>query len=254
MIVLFGKMVSGVGKTITVVNRFGVRVKAAGGILKLMISPANLVVAGLLALIAVVLICVKNIDRLKAGFQTAVPAFDKCPVWVCWYLYSDTAAHSDTAEGGKHNLGCTPGGRCRSCIGSGRSVCRIPDWRNDDCGWNHNDAVRAYHVYYRSIYWKLVPRHRTGVQTVFEGIVNAIAGIFKGVINTIAGAVNGVIGAINGMTVPEWVPGIGGKSVNLPLIPQLASGTKNWEGGIAQIHERGGEIIDLPAGESCVSA
>ena len=89
-----------------------------------MISPANLVVAGLLALIAVVLICVKNIDRLKAGFQTAVPAFDKV-LWVCWYLYSDTAAHSDTAEGGKHNLGCTPGGRCRSCIGSGRSVCRF---------------------------------------------------------------------------------------------------------------------------------
>ena len=54
----------------------------------------------------------------------------------------------------------------------------------------------------------------------------------KASINTIAGAVNG-LGAINGMTVPEWVPGIGGKSVNLPLIPQLASGTKNWK---AELH------------------
>lgn len=28
----------------------------------------------------------------------------------------------------------------------------------------------------------------------------------------------------------------------------LAKGTNNWAGGIAQVHEKGGEIIDLPHG------
>ena len=34
----------------------------------------------------------------------------------------------------------------------------------------------------------------------------------------------------------------------MPQIPMLARGTENWKGGIAQINERGGEIIDLPRG------
>lgn len=48
----------------------------------------------------------------------------------------------------------------------------------------------------------------------------------------------------------DWVPGIGGKafSLNIPTIPMLAKGTDSWKGGIAQVHERGGEIIDLPHG------
>ena len=28
----------------------------------------------------------------------------------------------------------------------------------------------------------------------------------------------------------------------------LAKGTQNWKGGVAQVHEKGGEIIDLPKG------
>ena len=51
--------------------------------------------------------------------------------------------------------------------------------------------------------------------------------------------------------IPSWVPGkYSGKSfgINLPKIPMLAKGTNNWQGGIVQVHERGGEIIDLPKG------
>lgn len=247
VIVLFGKMVSGVGKTITVVNRFGVRVKAAGGILKLMISPANLVVAGLLALIAVVLICVKNIDRLKAGFQTAVPAFDKVRSGFAGIYTQIQPLIPILQKVGSiiwDVLQVVVVGAVSGAVGAFAGfltgVTTIVD--------GIITMLSGLITFITGVFTGNWSQAWTGVQTVFEGIVNAIAGIFKGVINTIAGAVNGVIGAINGMTVPEWVPGIGGKSVNLPLIPQLASGTKNWEGGIAQIHERGGEIIDLPAG------
>src|SRR5690606_14407242 len=53
---------------------------------------------------------------------------------------------------------------------------------------------------------------------------------------------------LNKIKLPKWVPGIGGKGINIPLIPKLAKGTDYWKGGIAQVHERGGEIIDLPRG------
>lgn len=91
-----------------------------------------------------------------------------------------------------------------------------------------------------------------GVKQIFTGIFEAIIGVAKGVVNGIAGAINGVIRAINGMgiTIPDWVPGIGGKAfqLNIPEIPMLARGTDSWKGGLAQVHEKGGEIIDLPRG------
>ena len=42
----------------------------------------------------------------------------------------------------------------------------------------------------------------------------------------------------------------GGKQygINIPKIPMLAKGTNNWSGGIVQINEKGGEIVDLPRG------
>ena len=72
-------------------------------------------------------------------------------------------------------------------------------------------------------------------------------------INAVISIVNGAISKINSIhfTVPEWVPGIGGKGwegLNIPQIPTLAKGTDNWQGGIVQISERGGEIVDLPSG------
>ena len=64
--------------------------------------------------------------------------------------------------------------------------------------------------------------------------------------------INGAISGINnlGLTIPDWVPGIGGKSfsINVPTIPMLYKGTDNWQGGAAVIHDRGGEIVDLPQG------
>ena len=50
--------------------------------------------------------------------------------------------------------------------------------------------------------------------------------------------------------IPDWVPMIGGKGfdLNIPTIPMLYKGTSNWQGGTAVIHDRGGEIVDLPRG------
>ena len=92
-----------------------------------------------------------------------------------------------------------------------------------------------------------------GVKKIFSGIFEALLGIAKRPLNGIIGLVNTVIGGLNKLKIkiPSWVPGkYGGKSfgVNIPKIPALAKGTQNWKGGIAQINEKGGEIVDLPKG------
>lgn len=87
-----------------------------------------------------------------------------------------------------------------------------------------------------------------GVVDIFSGIFNGIKSICKSVINGVIKSINGVLKGINGISIPDWVPGVGGASLSIPLIPQLAKGTNNWAGGVAQISERGGEIVDLPSG------
>ena len=91
-----------------------------------------------------------------------------------------------------------------------------------------------------------------GVKSIFTGIFDSLVEVAKTTINAVSGVINGVIGAINGagFTIPDWVPVVGGKefSLNIPMLPVLAKGTDNWQGGFAQVHEKGGEIIDLPRG------
>lgn len=89
----------------------------------------------------------------------------------------------------------------------------------------------------------------SGIVQIFSSIFGAIEGICNGVLSGIKAAINGVISSINGMsfTVPDWVPGLGGKSFQ-PSIPMLYNGTENWGGGPAMIHDRGAEIVDLPQG------
>lgn len=66
------------------------------------------------------------------------------------------------------------------------------------------------------------------VQTIFSNCFEALVGMAKIPINSVISIINSVIGGINnlGFTIPDWVPGIGGKGfeLNIPLIPMLASG------------------------------
>lgn len=92
-----------------------------------------------------------------------------------------------------------------------------------------------------------------GLKDIVANAFGALEGLVKTPLNAIIGLVNGAIDGINNIhfTVPEWVPGIGGKGwngLNIPHLPTLAKGTDNWKGGIVQISERGGEIVDLPQG------
>lgn len=87
-----------------------------------------------------------------------------------------------------------------------------------------------------------------GLKSIVSGIFSGIVATVKRNINLVIDVVNGVIKGLNSIKIPKGIPGIGGKGINIPLIPKLAKGTSNWKGGIVQVHEKGGEIIDLPQG------
>ncbi len=93
-----------------------------------------------------------------------------------------------------------------------------------------------------------------GIVEIFSSIFGGIKGIAEGILDGVKAAINAVIGGINSIsvTVPEWVPGLGGKSFGPLGIPYLANGTENWGGGPAIINERGAEIVDLPSGSRVI--
>ena len=91
-----------------------------------------------------------------------------------------------------------------------------------------------------------------GVKEIFGGCFEALAGLCKVPINAVIGLINSAIEGINSISVdiPDGIPLVGGKHIgfSIPKIPALAKGTPNWLGGLAQINEKGGEIVDLPKG------
>lgn len=87
-----------------------------------------------------------------------------------------------------------------------------------------------------------------GVVGAFKSIFGGIKTLVKSVMNGVISFINRGIGGLNKIQVPDWVPLAGGKGINISLIPQLAKGTNFWKGGLVQVHERGGEIVDLPRG------
>ena len=64
-----------------------------------------------------------------------------------------------------------------------------------------------------------------GIKSIFSGAFEAIKSIAKGVMNGIIDIINGAIGGLNKLQIPDWVPGVGGKGINIPLIPKLAKGS-----------------------------
>lgn len=66
-----------------------------------------------------------------------------------------------------------------------------------------------------------------GIKTIFSGAVSGLGEIIKAPLRAVVSVVNGVISGLNKLKVPDWVPGIGGKGINIPLIPGFAKGTSS---------------------------
>lgn len=92
-----------------------------------------------------------------------------------------------------------------------------------------------------------------GVKSIFSGVWNSLKSIASGVLNGIIGLVNNVISGLNNLKVPDWVPGIGGKSINIPLIPRFATGTDSAPDTFIA-GEQGAELITNAKNRSVFTA
>lgn len=80
------------------------------------------------------------------------------------------------------------------------------------------------------------------VKSFISNIFSTIGGIIKAPINGVITLINGVLKQLNKIKVPDWVPGLGGKGINFPMIPKLATGTNYIaREGLAYLHE--GEAV-----------
>lgn len=272
-IMMFGKLVTGVGSALNIFNKFGMAIKMAGGIIPILTSPVGLVVGGLAALIAVIVLAIKNFDKIKAAvrqfasnfktqfsvvrvmierikntFKSMAPQFQAVVAKIGPMMEAIKTAMKPVVDfvKGAFMTGITVG--FNAVLSYVSSIV-------DQLGPILNGVVTALDgiiTFITGVFSGNWSQAWEGIKTTFSGIFESIVGIAKGVINGVSGAINTVINAINGagFTIPDWVPKVGGMSfsLNIPTIPQLARGTDSWRGGIVQVHERGGEIIDLPRG------
>lgn len=62
------------------------------------------------------------------------------------------------------------------------------------------------------------------VKEIFRTAVSGLANIFKAPINAIVDGWNGLAGSLGSVTIPDWVPGIGGGSWSLPKMHRMKIG------------------------------
>lgn len=92
-----------------------------------------------------------------------------------------------------------------------------------------------------------------GIKSIFSGAVGGLGGIIKAPLRAVVSAVNTVIGGLNKLKVPDWVPGLGGKGINIPLIPGFAKGTDRTPGTFIA-GENGPELITNAANRKVFTA
>lgn len=95
-----------------------------------------------------------------------------------------------------------------------------------------------------------------GVKNIFSGIVGGLANIFKAPINFIITGINTFLGGLNKLKIPDWVPGVGGKGFNIPLIPMLERGSNYTPDTFiaGDVNGKGGELITGAKGRKVFTA
>lgn len=88
-------------------------------------------------------------------------------------------------------------------------------------------------------------------------VIDPIIGAFRGLANGLIGGINSVIGGVNSLsfTVPDWVPGIGGKhfGFNIPKIPSFAQGGFIRAGQLFMAREAGPELVGTMGSKNAIA-
>lgn len=95
-----------------------------------------------------------------------------------------------------------------------------------------------------------------GVKTIFENIVNGLVAVFKIPINGLIDLINLFLEGLNTLKIPDWVPGIGGKGINIPLIPNFEKGSDFTPDTFiaGDVNGKGGELVTGARGRKVFTA
>lgn len=96
----------------------------------------------------------------------------------------------------------------------------------------------------------------------FQNVLNAVGAVWEGIkevirapINAAISIVNSFISKLNGVKIPSWVPGVGGKAFSMPQINYLAEGGVLEKGQIGLLEGSGAEaVVPLEHNKRWVSA
>ena len=82
-----------------------------------------------------------------------------------------------------------------------------------------------------------------GVSKAIGKVMDGVVGIVKKPINAIISLLNTFIDGLNKIQVPDWVPTVGGKGINIPHIKQLAEGGVLRKGQMGFLEGNGAEAV-----------
>ena len=253
-VIAFGKVISTIGKVGMSVNKFiGIASKAAGGFKALhtgvglakvaiaaITSPIAVVLGGLAAL-AIVIISVKtHFDTFKAGMSGAAPAFEK--IRANFQQIKDAIQPlidkvREVAPVVMDVFGNVIAGACGVAVSFFAGM--LAGVTQSITGMI--EVIQGIITFVTGVFTGDWEKAWSGVEQIFTGIVDRIKGIISGVTDTIGGMIKGI----------EAVFNIGGNSegsAGSKKVSGRAIGDRSWRGGLVQVHERGGEILDLPQG------
>lgn len=243
-ILAFSKIQGAVGHVFDKMFHLSVAVKKAGGILKWIKSPAFIAVAAIVAIAVAAFLLIKNWSKIKAKAEEIFPGIGKTmshvfenikTIGLALFHALGTAAHTFITVW--KGVWAAIGPVVKVAFGGVKIILQAL--------FGVLDGITTFIAGVFTGNWS---KAWDGVVKIFTSLFGGIKNIAKGIMNGVIGVINGIIKGINKIKVPDWVPGLGGKGVNIPVIPKLAKGTDFWSGGIVQVHEKGGEIIDLPRG------
>lgn len=124
-------------------------------------------------------------------------------------------------------------------------------WKSVSAAWENVKAIFANIIdFVQNVFAGNWSAAWDNIVAIFGNVFGMIVNLAKAPINGVISAINWVLGKINSIsvTIPDWVPGVGGKTLgfNIPTIPALAAGGIATAPTLAQIGEGGEPEAVLP--------
>lgn len=236
-----GGAFSNLGRFASIATRGFSGLSAGGGVLRTAImaitSPAGIVIAVLAAIAIVVLAVVTNFKAFKSAMNSTSPTFKKLQE-----SFNNLKAKIDPfIPQIKQVIGVIGEG---IALAVGVAVSALAGFLSGAMTYIGGviDVFSGIITFITGIFtgdWK---KAWDGITQIFKGW----AGMIKGIIESIKGVIGGVVDGVKG--IGNFFAGGDSKIVKAATVPAKATGDLNWMGGLVQVSEKGGEIIDLPHG------